>query len=199
MIIINHPARIIPGCEKFDNNKQEFITIPDMKIPAIHLKLEHSLMSIARWESKWHKPFDPQSLNDEEFLDYIRCMNVNPSDYSDAYKYVSQKDLVSIMQYMLDPCTAWVEPNKKNKSNKKEAPKTVEMIYYAMIKLGIPPEYEKWHINRLISLINYFSYQDNEGDKQTVPPKQSRKMKNELLMHFHDLNQKNRKKYGSKG
>ena len=198
MITINHEARVIPGSEKFDNRTQEFITIPERRIPAIHLKLEHSLMSIARWESKWHKPFDPENLNDEEFLDYIRCMNVNSSDCGDVYRYLSQKDLANILKYMLDPCTAWVDPTKKENS-KKEKPKTSEMIYYAMIKLEIPHEYEKWHINRLIALINYFGYQDSQNGGSSVGPKQQKKSAREIMMTYHELNQANRKKYNSKG
>lgn len=195
MIAINHPARVIPGVEKFNNKTQEFFTTPDIHVPAIHLKLEHSLMSIAKWESKWHKPFDPMDLNDEEFLDYIRCMNVNPTDNTDTCRYLSQKDLTNIMQYMLDPCTAWVDPTKA-KNKKKNKPQPVEAIYYAMIKLEIPPEYEKWHINRLTALINYFSYQDGG---QSVGPKQQKKSAKEIMMAYHELNQANRKKYNSKG
>ena len=155
-------------------------------------------MSIAKWESKWHKPFDPENLNDEEFLDYIRCMDTNPTaNDTNIYRYLSQKDFTNILQYMLDPCTAWVDPTKKKKPNEKEKPKTVEMIYYAMIKLEIPPEYEKWHINRLIALINYFNYQD--GGESTVGPRQQKKSAKEIMMAYHELNQANRKKYHSKG
>ena len=197
MITISHQARTIPGREYYDNQKNEFVVVPDMHVPAIHLKLEHSLMSIAKWESKWHKPFDAENLNDEEFVDYIRCMNVNPNDTSESFRYLSQKDLTKVLQYMLDPCSAWVDPRPSDhKNKKKQKPKPVEEIYYAMIKLEIPPEYEKWHINRLVALINYFEYQD--GGK-SAGPKQQKKSAKEMMMAYHELNQKNRKKYNSKG
>ena len=155
-------------------------------------------MSMSKWECKWHKPFAYDTMNDEELLDYIRCMNINPMDQTDVYRYLSQKDFSNIFAYMADPCTAWTDPRKDKKKPKKQQNKTVEEIYYAMIQLGIPPEYEKWHINRLIALIEYFDYKGDNmpgGGKGGV----KKRTEKEILNAYHELNQKNRKKYKSKG
>lgn len=199
MITIIHPARTIPGREYFDNATQTFLKMKDVHVPAINLKLEHSLISMSKWESKWHKPFDSQDMTNEELMDYIRCMNVNSSDNSDVYMYLSQKDLMSIVAYMNDPQTAWVDPReeKKKKANKKREIKTVEEIYYAMTNLGLDPEfYSKWHVNRLVALISYFDY---KGGSDAPAKGTVQKTQKEILQYYHELNQKNRAKYKSKG
>ena len=203
MIIISHPARTIPGGEYFNNKTQTFFKIKPINIPSINLKLEHSLIRMSKWEAKWHKPFDPKTLSMDELLDYIRCMNVNQSDQTDVYKYLSQKDITDILEYMADPQTAWVDPReaekkKKKKKEKDKGPKTVEEIYFAMVNLNLDPEFfGKWHINRLVALINYFDYQNTLTDAPKAP--MSKKTEAEILAHYHELNQKNRAKFKSKG
>lgn len=197
MIIISHPARIIKGKEYFDNKTQQFFRTKDIHVPAIYLKLEHSLISMSKWESKWHKPFDPKNITIAELLDYVKCMNVNPSDQSDVYNYLSQKDLSDILAYMGDPQTAWVDPRENKSKDEQPEGNTVEDIYYAMVNLGLDPDFfGKWHINRLIALIKYFDYKggSNAPGKGIV-----KKTREEILAAYHEINQKNRAKYKSKG
>ena len=62
----------VNGSEMYDEEKNEFYTEN-----STDLILEHSLLSISKWESKWHKPFlvnDTKSV--DEMIDYIRCMTV---------------------------------------------------------------------------------------------------------------------------
>lgn len=157
---------------------------------------------MSKWESKWHKPFNPEKMSNEELMDYIRCMNVNSSDNSDAYKYLSQKDIADILEYMLDPQTAWIDPREeKKKKTKKPKDKTVEEIYYAMANLNLDPEfYSKWHVNRLVALISYFDYMNSGSNKSdSGSQKMTAKTRAEILQHYHEMNQKARAKYKSKG
>ena len=198
MKVIDIPARDIPKQEFFDNKTQEFIIIEPRHIDPIHLQLEHSLMSISKWESKWHVPFlDEENLTGEKLLDYIRCMTINPQKNPDVYDDLTQEALMEIIAYMQDQHSAWViNAKKKGKGKKSKKADTVEAIYYAMIQYGIPPEYEKWHFNRLMALIDYCDSKGGSVSGAGGPQKKSQK---EILEMYRAINEKNRKKYNSKG
>ena len=198
MLTIDRPERDIPGAEFFDNVKQEFITIEPRHLDAVHLQLEHSLMSIARWESRWHEPFiGRKDLTAEEFLDYIRCMTINPQKNPNVYKCLLNDDLQEIAEYMNDPQSAWEIVSKEDKKpKKKKRPDTVESIYYAMIQYGIPQEYEKWHFNRLMALIDYCDYKGGSSSGAGGPAKKTQR---EMMEMYRAMNEKARKKYNSKG
>ena len=172
-IIIDHPARVIPKQEYFDNRTQEFITVEEQKLEAVYLKLEHSLKSIAAWESKWHEVFLAQEeLSNEKLQDYIRCMTINKPQKKEVYESLTMNDLDRIIKYMQDEQSAWVITRKKKKSRKPEKADPAESIYYAMIQYGIPPEYENWHFNRLMALFPWRrqpSEAKPEGDHGPVP------------------------------
>lgn len=199
MLPIDHPARDIPPQEFFNNATQEFITIPGRHVGPIHLQLEHSLMSISKWESKWHVPFaSREKMTPEEFLDYIRCMTINTQKDPSVYENLMQEDIEKIVDYMQDPMSA-IDLTKKKKPKKKPGKKkddTAESFYFAMTQLGIPFECEKWHFNRLCALIDYCA---NEGGGGMAGSQGKPKSQQELMQMYHALNQKNRKKYGSKG
>ena len=197
MKTIDRPARDLPQAEFFDNRTQEFVTIEAKHLPAVHLQLEHSLRSIAKWESRWHEPFiGRDDLSGEMLLDYIRCMTINTVKDPAVYDALTQEDLLEILEYMQDANSAWQirEEKKKTKKGRKK-PDTVEAIYFAMIQYGIPPEYENWHFNRLIALIDYFDSKGG-GEGGGSPRKKSER---EIMEMYRALNEKNRKKYNSKG
>ena len=198
MKVIDRPERIVPGSEFFDNRTQTFITVEEKHIPAIHLQLEHSLMSIAKWESKWHEPFiGREGLTAEELLDYIRCMTINPQKNPDIYTDLDQNDLLEIVNYMHDGSSAWEITGTKKKGGKKSRkPDTVEAIYYAMIQYGVPMECEKWHFNRLMALLDYCDYKGGSTSGAGGPAKKSQK---EMMEMYRAMNEKARKKYNSKG
>ena len=182
--------------EFFDNSTQEFITIPGRHLDAMNLKLEHSLMSVAAWEGIWHEPFSEQKrIDGEKLLSYIRCMTVNQQKNPGIYDQLLQEDLMRITAYMDDPKSAWVmKPPKEEKHRKKER-HSAEEIYFAMTQYGIPWDCEKWHFNRLLALLDYF---DRKG---SVPGYggQKKKSEREIMELYRALNEKNRKKYNSKG
>lgn len=200
MLPIDHPAHDIPQLEYFDNIRQEFITIPARHVDAIHLQLEHSLLSIAKWEGKWHTSFfSTEQMTPEQFLDYVRCMTINTQKNPNVYTDLTQEDFEAIMAYMGDQMSAIdVSAKKKKKSRKKET-ETAESVYFSMTQLGIPFDCEKWHINRLIALIDYCADHDGGGGGSSGSGANRPKSQKELMEFYHALNQKNRKKYNSKG
>lgn len=200
MLTIDCPARDIPKREYFDNIRQEFITIEGKHINPIHLQLEHSLMSIAKWESRWHKAFiTNDNLTGEELIDYLKCMTINQQKDPDVYNNLPQEELNRIVEYMQDPYSAWeIISNKKRAKpvRRSKRPESVEMVYYAMIQYGIPMECEKWHFNRLMALIDYCDYKGGSTSGAGGPNKRSEK---EIMEMYRAMNEKNRKKYHSKG
>jgi hypothetical protein len=147
----------IPEQEYFDEVHQEFVFCR-----ACTLKLEHSLVSISKWESKWKKPFlTPEPKTPAEFKDYIRCMTINQDVPDEAYELMGHENVKKIEEYIMDPATATtVTDRRKNKGGKGETP-TSELIYYWMISNGIPFECEKWRLNRLITLIKICNAKGN--------------------------------------
>lgn len=175
----------IKGRELFDESKNEFVEVKDQT-----LQLEHSLVSISKWESKWHKPFlskDPKTM--EESLDYIRCMTINKNVDPLVYQYcIDKKTLDEINTYIDDPSTAtWF--NDKDQHKSKEII-TSEVIYYSMTALNIPFECEKWHLNRLLTLIRVCSIKSQPQKKMS---------KRDVMNRNRSLNAMRRARSGSKG
>lgn len=175
----------IPGFELFDSQKNEFITIPDQE-----LTLEHSLLSISKWEAKWKKSFiDTHDKTNEETIDYIRCMTINKVN---PYIYTSIPNSVisKIAKYIEDPMTA-TKITKNDGKGKKKSGKVItsEEIYWQMIMFNIPFECEKWHLNRLFTLIRVCDAKNNSNNKMS---------KAETLQYQKNLNEARRKAYESK-
>ncbi len=138
--------------ELFDERTYDFIKKP--AIPRTELHLEHSLISLSKWESKWKKPFlNLESPTTEEMMDYICCMSVDKTISRDVVEAMSQEDFIKIRNYISDPHTATtVYDARVGKRGKKEI-YTSEVLYYYMIYYGIPFQCEKWHLSRLMMLI----------------------------------------------
>ena len=137
----------IPGQELWDEDKQEFINTKETT-----LRLEHSLISLSKWESKWHKPFlkENDTKTVEETIDYIRCMTLTQNVDPEIYNYITNGIIQQVTEYLEDSMTAtWFTDDKK----KGHEIITAEIIYYQMIALNIPFECQKWHLNRLLTLI----------------------------------------------
>lgn len=175
----------IPKTELFDEETNKFINIEKQT-----LVLEHSLISLSRWESKWLKPFldEKNKKTSEETLDYIRCMSIKPLK-SDVLLGLTQRNIKEIVDYIDSPMTASTVTFFNEKKNKKNEKITSELIYYWMICAGIPFECEKWHLNRLLMLIKIFSAKNSNEKMGKV---EAAKMRS-------DLNKQRRKKLKSKG
>lgn len=139
---------IIPSAELYDEVNGEFIVLKEQ-----HLQLEHSLVSISKWESKWEKPFFIKGHKTlAETIDYVRCMTLTQNVKPEVYAGLTTKNLDDIVEYIEAPMTATVFSDMRKTINRETV--TSEIIYYWMIALNIPFECQKWHLNRLITLIN---------------------------------------------
>lgn len=185
----------VPEIEFFDEKKEEFITLPEIK--GAKIQLEHSLISLQNWEKKWHKPFlgngvTKEEKTEEEILDYIRCMTLTPNVDPKLYKHIPESEVKKIKEYIDDPMTATWFSNKNggpDGSGKKQVV-TAEIIYYWMISLQIPPEYRKWHLNQLLTLIRVISIENSPKKKMS---------KNDILRQNARLNKARRAKHNSRG
>ena len=181
---------IIPAkaSEQWDEKTEEFVYTTSSEEQV--LELEHSLISLSKWESKWCKPFLSSDKNDEEIMDYIKCMTLTPNVDPDVYNRLTQENIEQINTYIYAPMTAttFSDEKKNNKTNKECV--TSELIYYWMIALNIPMECQEWHINRLMTLIRVCEI------KNTPPKKLS---KREIMSRNAALNAARRKQLNTKG
>lgn len=156
--------------ELFDSNTQMFIT----QGPAMDLVLEHSLISISKWESKWLKPFlVDEELPPDELKDYINCMVVqgNDNDLNIADR-LTPAQMNHISEYIKCPNTATKIKANNSKGNREII--TSELIYYWMISLNIPFECQLWHLNRLLTLINVCDIKNTPAKKMSKSEVMSR-------------------------
>lgn len=172
--------------EQWDDVKERFIPAKEHK-----LCLEHSLVSISKWESTWCKPFlANKEKTTEEAIDYVRCMTITQNVDPRIYNFVTEEDLQKIKQYIEAPMTATWFPKTKNGGGGNGEQTTNELIYYQMLSLNIPPEYQKWHLNRLLTLIRVC----NEKNKK--PRKMSQR---DILSQNKALNATRRKQLNTRG
>lgn len=168
------------GDEQFDETTQTFM------LDTYMLKLEHSLLSVSKWESKHEKPFISSSKTEEELLDYIRCMVVFPEDVpSEVFNNLSEANVHDIDQYIGAKMTATWFRNDRKKSAQRIM--TAEVIYAQMVILRIPFQCETWHLNRLLTLIRAVV------EEQTPKKKMSAK---EIARQNRELNAARKKKLG---
>lgn len=180
-------VKTIPATEGWDEASDMFVSTPE-----ITLTLEHSLISVSKWESKWKKPFlTSDNKNEQELRDYISCMTISPTNVDPKVYLTMPVNIVNeIYKYVNDNMTAThVVTNKKGRRQTSEQP-TSELIYYWMIQCGIPFECQKWHLSRLLKLIEVCNA------KSEPPPKMSQ---SSILKQNAALNAARRKKYNTKG
>ena len=175
---------VIPGQELWDEEKQEFINTKEQV-----LQLEHSLISLSKWESKWCKVFlSKQEKTAEETIDYIKCMTITPNVDPEVYTRLTKENIKEIQDYIAAPTTATYFSLNDNKPSREQV--TSELIYYWMIALTIPFECEKWHLNRLLTLIKVCNIKNQ-------PPKKMGKR--EIMSRNAALNAARRKQLNTKG
>lgn len=175
----------VPYTELYDEIKQEFIIVKEQT-----LSLEHSLVSISKWESKWHKPFltkEPKST--EETLSYIKCMTITQNVDPNVYYALTPDNVQKVNDYIEDPMTAtWF--SGKNKPPKGREQITSELIYYWMVTLNIPFECQKWHINRLLTLIRVCEVKNQPKNTMSL---------NDIYARNRALNEARKKQLNTKG
>ena len=174
----------IPATEQWDEKNQEFVYSEKQT-----LCLAHSLISLSKWESKWHKPYlSSRNLTKEEAIDYVRCMTINKVKDDRVYYLITPKMFEKINDYISDPMSATYFNNKQERGSNQKI--VSELIYYWMISLGIPFECEKWHLNRLMALIKVCQRKSGGGHKMSASDINARNAA---------INKARRAKMGSKG
>ena len=174
---------IVPGREFFDEDKNEFVTTKSTK-----LTLEHSLISLSKWESKWEKPFLSSDKSVPETIDYIRCMTLTQNVDPLVYNALNNENVQDVVKYIEAPMTATKVKAQKHARNSEIV--TAELIYYWMIALNIPFECQKWHLNKLLTLIEVCSVKNQPQKKMS---------RSEILRSNRELNAARRAKYKTKG
>ena len=171
--------------EGWDEKTEKFIE-PKTKV----LQLEHSLVSLSKWESKWCKPFlSKDNMTNEETIDYIKCMTLTQNVDPTVYEHLTQQNIDDVVQYINAPMTATTFSKDENRKINNEIV-TAELIYYWMIASQIPFECQKWHINRLITLIRVCNIKNQ-------PPK--KRSKRDIMQSNAALNAARRAKMRSRG
>lgn len=178
----------IPSREYFDEVQERFAKVKGRKI-----RLMHSLVSVSKWEAKWHKPFlDRKEKTYEEWLDYVRCMTVTSDVDPELYYFIPQSEIEKINKYLEDPMTAtWFSNKQRNGRKGSSEVVTSEIIYWQMIQSEIPIDpCEKWPLNRLLTLIRVCNEKNAPGQKMS---------NKDILRQNRALNAARRAKSGSRG
>lgn len=176
----------VPGPEAFDEGTQEFITQGD-----VVLELEHSLLSLSKWESQHEKAFlAKDDKTTDEIIDYVKAMVLTPDVSEDVFSRLSKENFESINAYINAKMTATWFSDAAPEPKRASETITAELIYYWMTVFSIPFECEAWHLNRLFTLIRICNI------KQAKPKKMSRA---EIAARNRELNAQRRAQLGTKG
>jgi hypothetical protein len=176
---------VVPESEGFDERTSEFVPLPGFV-----LELEHSLVSLSKWESEFCKPFlSSVEKSPEEILQYIKAMTLTPEVSPEVYYRFSKENYDQVDAYINAKMTAtWFKEESNKKKNSEII--TSELIYYWMLSLNIPFESERWHLNRLFTLVRVCS------EKNNPTPSLS---KGEMMAQRRALNEQRRAQLNTKG
>ena len=179
------PLKIfIPEKELWDDSRGEFISTKEHR-----LTLEHSLVSLTKWESKWCKPFlSPEEKTQEEIMDYVRCM-IMDEDVEDEIVYAfTPAEMKKVEAYIAKDQTGTTIPETKD-SNEPRSNElmTSELIYYYLGQIQcLSPTIENWHLSRTLMLIRVASFKQK-------PEKELNKK--EALAQCEDIREANMRKF----
>lgn len=149
-------------------------------------------MSLTKWESRWKKPFlDKGEKTAEEILDYIRCMTITQNVNPRVYNGLTEQNIAAINAYIEEPMTATTFSKTEQAQNRRSGSVvTSEIIYYWMIALNIPFECQRWHLDRLLTLIRVCNIKNQ-------PPKKMNKKS--VMSRNAALNAARRQRFKSNG
>ena len=177
---------VVPEGDGFDERTNEFVIQP-----SVELQLEHSLVSLSKWEEFFEKPFlSATQKSIEETLWYVKAMCLTPAVAPEVFTRLTKANLNDINTYLNAKMTAtWVRESKPSRPSSEII--TSEIIYYWMISLHIPFEpCENWHLNRLMMLIRVVNEKNNPGKKMSA---------REVAERNRALNEKRRAELGTRG
>jgi len=175
----------VPETERWDSQREEFVYTKRQK-----LQLEHSLVSLSKWEARWNKPFlSREDKTTEEISDYVRCMTLTQNVPDEVYGCLSQENISQIEKYIEAPMTATTfSPDPAESGGRSII--TAEIIYYWMVSFNIPFECQKWHLNRLLTLIKVCERKSRPARKRS---------QQEIAARNRSLNAQRRARLGSRG
>lgn len=174
----------IPSIEMYDELSGTFTYTKEHV-----LTMEHSLVSLSKWEAKWNRPFfSKDDKSTAETIDYMKQMTITQHIDESLYSYISNDNILAVQKYIEEPMTATTFSNGNNKSSREII--TAEIIYFWMISLNIPFECQKWHLNKLLTLINVCSIKN-------TPPKKMRR--GEVAKSNSSINNARKKAMNSSG
>lgn len=178
----------------YSDELEKFLVLPERTIV-----LEHSLVSISKWESTHHKPLlskhPKHMMTDVEMYEYIKCMTITQNVAEEVFMYqLTDDNITSISKYMENAMTATVIGQAIPQKSKQKPPAkmdyiTSEVIYSQMVNLQIDKEYEKWHINRLLTLIRVCQ-STNETNKMTQA---------ETAQYYDEINERRKSELNTSG
>lgn len=175
----------VPAVELFDEAKSEFIDLPE-----VTLSLEHSLVSLSRWESKWKKSFlHSKDKSADEIVGYVRAMCLDENVPAGVFARLTQPNFEAINEYINEQMTATSFAAMPQQRASRDVV-TAELIYYWMIALQVPVECETWHLNRLLALIKVANLKNQPAKKMG---------RSEMLAERNRINEQRRAQAGSTG
>lgn len=176
----------IEAFELYDQRTGEFIS--DVESQTITIK--HSLLSLSKWEAKWKVNFiGNNSLTKEMIVDYIKCMTMTKNVDDRLYMFITDKNMQDVMEYIKDPMSATKIKETPGSGGSNQLI-TSELIYAWMAMSQIPFECEKWHLNRLLTLIRAYGVESNPKKKMKT---------GDVLRSNHAVNAARRAKHHSRG
>ena len=175
----------VPASEMFDDEKQEYVDTP-----AVRLRLEHSLVSLSKWESKYERPFlDSKPKETKETLDYVNMMCLDDEIPPEVFHRLPDVCIDAVNQYINAKMTATTFKDLPAARGPREII-TAEVIYYWMVSHNIPFECENWHLNRLLTLVKVCNRKNAPAQKTS---------KKEMMAQRRDLNAKRKAQLGTRG
>lgn len=175
----------IPAVDEFDDDRQVFIESEE-----VTMELEHSLISLSKWEAIWEKPFlSHEQHTDEQALSYIQMMTLTPNIAPDVYQRLTDDNLQQINAYINAKMSATWFTDKAGPRNRDII--TAEVIYHWMFSASIALECENWHLNKLFTLIKVFNEKNS--------PEKNKMNKKDLLKRNRELNAQRQAQHNTSG
>lgn len=166
--------------ENYNEETEEFVR------DSVRVRLEHSLVTVSKWESIWEIPFlDKKDKTPEQTLSYVKLMIVGGELAPEVFQKLLNNHSEQIEAFIKAPYSATklrVDPN----SPQSRETMTSELVYYWMISLNVPVEFQHWHFNRLITLLRVINLKNTPKEKMTLTQRRA-------------LNESRKAKYKTKG
>ena len=153
----------VPGIDFWDSEREIFIVRDEFV-----LELEHSLVTLSKWEQKYEKPYlGPEKHSTEEVLGYVAAMAVTQDLSPEVLVRLSEDNFVEISEYINKKASGTffsdVMPGKRSSEII-----TSELIYYWLSAFHIDfNPVENWHLTRLFNLLRVASVKNAPEKKRS--------------------------------